>query len=72
MALQGTDGAACDQRIAVYAQELVRVFFFQLAECAVQNMAVGRRAHRHVFEFGLEVEHLRQRHAQGLATVLNN
>ena len=64
-------GAARHQRVAVNPQELRRVALFELAQRRVQDMAPGGRAHGDVFEFGLEIQHFRQRHALGAAAVLD-
>ena len=64
-------GAARHQGVAVNPQELRRVALFELAQRRVQDVASGGRAHGDVFEFGLEIQHFRQRHALGAAAVLD-
>ena len=69
--LQRAHGAPGHQRVAVHAQELRRVALFQLAQRRVEDVASAGGAHGDVLQFGLEIQHLGQRHALGAAAVLD-
>ncbi|MNT30628.1 hypothetical protein D3C72_1664330 [compost metagenome] len=55
----------------MHAQEAVRVALLEIVQRAIEDVAARGGAHREVLVFGLEVEHLGQRHALGAAPVLD-
>ena len=65
------DGGGHHEGVAVQAGEHACEFFFEAREGFFEQVFFLRRAHGHVFEFGLQVEDIVDRHQHNLAAFVN-